>query len=110
MTERGNTHEIAEDNYAKLQGFADFGFPESHAYSFAYLVYASACVKVYHPAIFYAALLAAQPMGFYSPQTLVAAARRRGITTLRPCVARSGVGGTVEGQTADRGRPTRLVR
>src|SRR5690625_845808 len=89
MAERGITHEVAEDIYAKLQGFADFGFPESHAYSFAYLVYASAWVKVYHPAIFYAALLAAQPMGFYSPQSLVADARRHGITTLRPCVEHS---------------------
>lgn len=101
MAERGITHEVAEDIYAKLQGFADFGFPESHAYSFAYLVYASAWVKVYHPAIFYAALLAAQPMGFYSPQTLVADARRRGITTLRPCVNRSAVEATVERNIAD---------
>ncbi len=99
MAERGITGEVAEDIYTKLQGFADFGFPESHAYSFAYLVYASAWVKVHYPAIFYAALLAAQPMGFYSPQTLVADARRRGITALRPCVHHSEVEATVESDT-----------
>src|SRR5690625_3900268 len=101
MAKNGVTGEVADQIYDKLKAFADFGFPESHAYSFAYLVYASAWVKVYHPAIFYAALLAAQPMGFYSPQTLVADARRRGITTLRPCVDRSEVEATVERNIAD---------
>lgn len=81
--------DVAEEIFDKLKGFADFGFPESHAYSFAYLVYASAWLKVHHPAAFYAGLLAAQPMGFYSPQTLVADARRRGVTVLRPDVQRS---------------------
>ena len=96
MSERGITGDIAEEIYEKLQGFADFGFPESHAYSFAYLVYASAWIKVHHPAIFYAALLAAQPMGFYSPQTLVADARRHGIKAQRPCVQVSDVKASVE--------------
>lgn len=89
MAQRGITGEVAEEIFTKLQGFSDFGFPESHAFSFAYLVYASAWLKVHHPAPFYAALLAAQPMGFYSPQSLVADARRHGITTLRPCVEHS---------------------
>lgn len=102
MAERGITGAVAEEIYEKLRGFADFGFPESHAYSFAYLVYASAWLKVHHPAIFYAALLAAQPMGFYSPQTLVADARRRGIKTLRPCVQASGAKAGVE-RGVDRG-------
>jgi error-prone DNA polymerase len=90
MAERGVTPPVAEQIYDKLKAFADFGFPESHAFSFAYLVYASAWLKVHHPAAFYAGLLAAQPMGFYSPQSLVADARRHGVTVLRPDVQASG--------------------
>jgi error-prone DNA polymerase len=90
--EPGQQDEIFE----KLKAFADFGFPESHAYSFAYLVYASAWLKVHHPAAFYAGLLAAQPMGFYSPQSLAADARRHGIRVLRPSVTRSRVLASVE--------------
>ncbi len=91
MAANGVENDVAEQIFDKLKGFADFGFPESHAYSFAYLVYASAWLKVHHPAAFYAGLLAAQPMGFYSPQTLVADARRHGVTVLRPDVQLSGV-------------------
>lgn len=65
--------------YEKLVAFANFGFPESHALSFAYLVFTSAYLKRYFPAAFCAALLRAQPMGFYSPQSLVADARRHGV-------------------------------
>jgi error-prone DNA polymerase len=86
MTDRGVPPEVQEEIYDKLKAFADFGFPESHAYSFAFLVYASSWLKVHHPAPFYAGLLAAQPMGFYSPQSLAADARRRGVTVLRPDV------------------------
>ena len=91
MAARGVTPEVGEQIYDKLKAFADFGFPESHAYSFAYLVYASSWLKVHHPAAFYAGLLAAQPMGFYSPQSLVADARRRDVVVLRPDVQASGV-------------------
>ncbi|HEY8717946.1 DNA polymerase III subunit alpha, partial [Pengzhenrongella sp.] len=91
MAAKGIGREVGEQIFDKLKAFADFGFPESHAYSFAYLVYASAWLKVHHPAAFYAGLLAAQPMGFYSPQTLVADARRHGLTALRPDVLASGV-------------------
>ncbi|MGH3859882.1 error-prone DNA polymerase [Actinokineospora sp.] len=70
--------------YEKLLAFANFGFPESHALSFAYLVFASAWFKLYYPAAFCAALLRAQPMGFYSPQSLVADARRHGVTVRGP--------------------------
>ena len=84
MAERGITGEVADGIYLKLSSFANFGFPESHAMSFAYLVFASAWLKRYHPAAFCAALLNAQPMGFYSPQTLVDDARRHGVTVLRP--------------------------
>ncbi|NMR20745.1 error-prone DNA polymerase [Cellulomonas fimi] len=91
MAKNGISREVGEQIFDKLKAFADFGFPESHAYSFAYLVYASAWLKVHHPAAFYAGLLAAQPMGFYSPQSLVADARRHGLTVLRPDVQASGV-------------------
>ncbi|KLN33275.1 DNA polymerase III subunit alpha [Cellulosimicrobium funkei] len=92
---------VREEIYDKLKAFADFGFPESHAYSFAFLVYASSWLKVHHPAAFYAGLLAAQPMGFYSPQSLVADARRHGVTVLRPDVNASDVEATVERLPAD---------
>ncbi|HUO49173.1 MAG TPA: error-prone DNA polymerase, partial [Acidimicrobiales bacterium] len=82
MAERGITGDVAEEIFGKLAAFASFGFPESHAVSFAYLVYASAWLKRYHPAAFCAALLNAQPMGFYSPQSLVDDARRHGVRVL----------------------------
>lgn len=96
MAANGVTPEVSEQIYDKLKAFADFGFPESHAYSFAYLVYASAWLKVHHPAAFYAGLLAAQPMGFYSPQSLAADARRHGVSVLRPDVQASGAKAVVE--------------
>ncbi len=94
--ERGITADIAHQIFDKLKAFSDFGFPESHSFSFAYLVYASAWLKTHHPAAFYAGLLAAQPMGFYSPQSLSADARRHGQAVLRPCVAASDVLARVE--------------
>ncbi|GLZ30392.1 error-prone DNA polymerase [Lentzea sp. NBRC 105346] len=78
--------ELAGRIYEKLLAFANFGFPESHALSFAHLVFVSAWFKLYYPAAFCAALLRAQPMGFYSPQSLVADARRHGVTVLGPDV------------------------
>jgi error-prone DNA polymerase len=84
MAANGITGELADDIFIKLAAFANYGFPESHAISFAYLVYASSWLKRYHPAAFCAALLNAQPMGFYSPQTLVDDARRHGVTVRRP--------------------------
>jgi error-prone DNA polymerase len=79
MARNGITGEIADEVWDKLEAFANFGFPESHSVSFAYLVYISAWLKYYYPAAFCAALLNAQPMGFWSPQTLVADARRHGV-------------------------------
>ncbi|MFC0529595.1 error-prone DNA polymerase [Phytohabitans kaempferiae] len=96
MAERGITGEIADDVYLKLSSFASFGFPESHAISFAYLVYASSWLKRYHPGPFLAALLNAQPMGFYSPQTLVDDARRHGVEVRRPDVNLSGAKAKLE--------------
>ncbi|MCB1031405.1 MAG: error-prone DNA polymerase, partial [Acidimicrobiales bacterium] len=89
MAERGITGEIADDIYVKLAAFANYGFPESHSVSFAYLVYASAWFKRHHPAAFCAGLLDSQPMGFYSPHSLVQDARRHGVEVLSPCVAAS---------------------
>ncbi|OYD69065.1 error-prone DNA polymerase [Rhodococcus sp. OK302] len=70
---------VADRIYEKLHAFANFGFPESHSQSFAALVFYSSWFKLHHPAAFCAGLLRAQPMGFYSPQSLVADARRHGV-------------------------------
>ena len=84
MAERGITGPTAEEIATKFEAFADFGFPESHSVSFAYLVYASSWMKLHYPAEFTAALLNAQPMGFYSPHTIVRDARRHGVEVLGP--------------------------
>ncbi|HVE98605.1 MAG TPA: error-prone DNA polymerase [Mycobacteriales bacterium] len=97
MAERGITGETADVIYEKLAAFANFGFPESHSVSFAYLVYASSWIKLHYPAAFCAALLNAQPMGFYSPQSLVADARRHGVTVLGPDLNASAAKATLEG-------------
>ena len=81
MERNGITGEAAHIVFKKILAFASYGFPESHAYSFAYLVYASAFFKCHYPAAFTAALLRSQPMGFYSPQSLVADARHHGVQT-----------------------------
>lgn len=79
MLERGYTNEFAQALFSQIEGFAEYGFPESHAASFALLAYASAWMKRHHPAAFLAALLNSQPMGFYSPSQLVQEARRHGV-------------------------------
>ena len=96
MATNGITGELADDVYLKLSSFANYGFPESHAISFAYLVYASSWLKRHHPAAFCAALLNAQPMGFYSPQSLVDDARRHGVTVRRPDLNASRATATLE--------------
>ncbi|WP_370970509.1 error-prone DNA polymerase [Amycolatopsis sp. cg9] len=85
----GVDDELAQKIFLKLKAFANFGFPESHALSFAHLVFSSAYFKLYHPDAFLAGLLRAQPMGFYSPQSLVADARRHGVTVHGPDINRS---------------------
>jgi error-prone DNA polymerase len=80
----------------KLAAFANYGFPESHSVSFAYLVYSSSWMKYHYPAAFCAALLNAQPMGFYSPQSLTADARRHGVTILGPDINASNAAATLE--------------
>lgn len=100
----GITGELAHRIYEKLEAFANFGFPESHALSFASLVYYSAWFKLHEPAAFCAALLRAQPMGFYSPQSLVADARRHGVVVRGPDVNDSLAHATLE----DEGTSVRL--
>ena len=84
MAERGITGDIADQIYMKMKAFANYGFPESHSVSFAYLVYASSWIKYHEPAAFCAALLNAQPMGFWSPHSLVRDARRHGVVVRSP--------------------------
>jgi error-prone DNA polymerase len=98
MAARGIQPEVAEDIYVKILAFSSYGFPESHAISFAYLVYASAWLKCYYPAAFTAALLRAQPMGFYAPASLISDARRHGVQVLGVDVNASGVLATLESE------------
>lgn len=91
MARNGLTGEAADHIYAQIQAFANFGFAESHSLSFALLVYASSWLKLHYPGAFLAGLLRAQPMGFYSPSTLVSDARRHGVVVLPPDLSRSGV-------------------
>ncbi len=100
----GAPDEVIDRTYEKLEAFANFGFPESHALSFASLVFYSSWFKLHHPAAFCAALLRAQPMGFYSPQSLVADARRHGVTVRGPDVNASLAHATLE----DAGNAVRL--
>ena len=97
MAERGIGPAVAEDIYVKILAFSNYGFPESHAISFAYLVYASAWLKRYFPAAFTTALLRNQPMGFYAPHSLINDARRHGITVLGVDVNASDALATLEG-------------
>jgi len=101
MAERGITGEVAEEIFHKLEAFSSFGFPESHSVSFAYLVYSSSWIKYHYPAEFAAALLNAQPMGFYSPHTIVRDARRHGVQILGPDLNGSRRDATLEPRTTD---------
>jgi error-prone DNA polymerase len=96
MARHGITETVADEIYARIQAFASFGFAESHAISFALLVYASSWLKLHYPGAFLAGLLRAQPMGFYSPQSLVADARRHGVEVRRPAIVASGVDADLE--------------
>ncbi|HHM04907.1 MAG TPA: error-prone DNA polymerase [Gammaproteobacteria bacterium] len=82
MTARGYSAAFAQQIFRQIRGFGDYGFPESHAASFALLAYASAWLKHHHPAAFTCALLNSQPMGFYRPAQLVQDARRHGVEVL----------------------------
>ncbi len=97
MTSRGYTSEFAESIYKQIHGFSEYGFPESHAASFALLVYASCWIKRHHPAEFLAAMLNSQPLGFYSPSQLVQDAKRHDVEVRSVDVMVSNVDCTLEG-------------
>jgi error-prone DNA polymerase len=96
MTARGYERAFAEQIFSQIQGFGEYGFPESHAASFALLVYVSAWLKCHEPAAFLAALLNSQPMGFYSPSQLVQDGQRHGVQVLPPDVGISEWDSTLE--------------
>src|SRR4028118_928497 len=79
MVARGYERAFAERVFKQLEGFGSYGFPESHAASFALLVYVSSWIKCHHPDVFACALLNSQPMGFYQPAQLVQDARKHGV-------------------------------
>lgn len=101
MAANGITGAAADEIWEKLQGFASFGFPESHSVSFAYIVYMSAWLRFHYPAEYLAGLLNAQPMGFYSPNSLVQDSQRHGVVVLGPDVNASWHDCTIEGIDAD---------
>jgi len=97
MLARGLAREFAEQVFNQIRGFGEYGFPESHAASFALLVYVSAWLKCHHPAAFTAALLGSQPMGFYAPAQLVRDARAHGVRVLPADINKSEWHATLEG-------------
>ena len=96
MVARGYEAEFAERCFKQIEGFGSYGFPESHALSFARLVYVSSWIKCFHPAVFCCALLNSQPMGFYAPAQLVRDAVEHGVTVLPVDVNSSGWDNTLE--------------
>ena len=96
MTRRGYERDFAERCFKQIEGFGEYGFPESHAASFALLVYASSWLKCHYPDVFCAALLNAQPMGFYAPAQIVRDAERHGVPVYPPDVNFSDWDSTLE--------------
>jgi error-prone DNA polymerase len=86
MVARGYDREFAEKTFSQLEGFGSYGFPESHAASFALIAYASSWMKCWHPDVFCASLLNVQPMGFYAPAQIVRDAREHGVEVRPVCV------------------------
>ena len=110
MVAKGYEPEYAERIFKQIEGFGEYGFPESHAASFALLVYVSAWLKCHHPDAFLAALLNSQPMGFYAPAQLVRDAKEHGVVVLPVDVTVSGWDSVLEGQGAGHGSGLRPVR
>ncbi len=106
MLARGLSKEFAEHVFNQIRGFGEYGFPESHAASFALLVYVSAWLKHHHPAAFTAALLASQPMGFYAPAQLVRDARNHGVKVLPADVNASAWHATLERSEKPNAQPS----
>ncbi len=98
MVEKGYTRDYAERIFKQIEGFGEYGFPESHAVSFALLAYASSWVKRHHPDAFLAGLLDSQPMGFYAPAQLVRDARAHGVAVRPVDVLHSEWGSRLEGE------------
>jgi error-prone DNA polymerase len=96
MVARGYEHDFAERCYKQIEGFGSYGFPESHALSFARLVYVSSWIKCHHPAVFACALLNSQPMGFYAPAQIVRDAQEHGIEVRAADVNASGWDNSLE--------------
>jgi error-prone DNA polymerase len=105
MVEKGYELEYAERIFKQIEGFGEYGFPESHAASFALLVYASAWLKCHHPDAFLAALLNSQPMGFYAPAQLVRDAKEHGVRVLPVDATVSGWDSVLEPATPGQGGP-----
>ena len=105
MLARGYSSEYAEQIYKQIQGFGEYGFPESHAASFGLLVYISSWLKCHEPAAFCAALLDSQPLGFYAPAQIVRDAMNHGVEVRPIDVTASDWNCTLEPSTADRARP-----
>jgi error-prone DNA polymerase len=108
MVEKGYTLEYAERIFKQIQGFGEYGFPESHAAGFALLAYVSSWLKCHHPDAFLCGLLNAQPMGFYAPAQLVRDARQHGVEVRPVCVVESGVQSTMEGPVGGARQAVRL--
>jgi error-prone DNA polymerase len=96
MRRNGYAQEVAEACFAQIEGFADYGFPESHAAAFAMLTYVSSWLKCHHPAVFACALLNAQPMGFYAPAQIVRDVREHSVEVRPVCVNNSAWDNTLE--------------
>ncbi|MGI9176939.1 MAG: error-prone DNA polymerase [Pirellulales bacterium] len=105
MLARGLSKQFAEQVFNQIRGFGEYGFPESHAASFALLVYVSAWLKCHHPAAFTAALLGSQPMGFYAPAQLVRDARAHGVAVLPADVNASGWHASLDPRGKSHSRP-----
>ena len=104
MLANGYTRDFAERTFKQIEGFGSYGFPESHAASFAKIAYASSWMKCHHPDIFCAALLNAQPMGFYAPAQIVRDAREHGVELRPVCINQSRWDCTLENPSPAGGR------
>ena len=109
MAKNGYDRDFAERCFRQIEGFGEYGFPESHAASFALLVYASCWLKAFYPDVFCAAILNAQPMGFYAPAQLVRDAREHGVEMRPVDINASGWDCTLESPEADAGHPASRI-
>jgi error-prone DNA polymerase len=110
MTAKGIEADFAERVFEQIRGFGEYGFPESHAASFALISYAGAYLKRHHPAVFACALLNAQPMGFYAPSTIIEDARHHDVEVRPVCVAASAWDCTLEPSAGGDGRGRHALR